>query len=78
MHTLLLEMLLQPGIDLVAFLCTEMADGTLDQLEVGLDGFAADLFDLLLTVNTIDIGISAELQVNIIRFMNQLHCLVIA
>lgn len=71
-------MFLQTGIDFVAFLRTEMADGTLDQLQVCLYCFAANIFNFFLFVNAVDIGVSPEFQINAVRLLNKVQSFIIS
>ena len=78
LHALILKPVLYPLIDLVAFLCTEVSDRAFDQLQVGLDRAATDVFDLLLLIDSVDIFVRAEFQVDRVGFPHKLSGLVIA
>ena len=47
-------MLLQPGIDLISFLGSKMADRTFNQLQVRADRLGADILDGLIILDAID------------------------
>ena len=64
-------MMLELFIDLVSLLGAEMADRALHKLEIGADRFGADLLDLLLLANAVYIGVGAELEVDLIRSLDQ-------
>ena len=66
-----LQMMLELFIDLVSLLGAEMADRALHKLQVCADRLGADLLDLLLLANTVHISIGTELEVDLIRSLDQ-------
>ena len=71
-------MILEAAVNLVAFLSSEMADWTFDQLQVGVDRSAADLTDLFFFIDTVNILVCAEIQIDLVGLMDQLNRLFIS
>ena len=66
-------MILEAAVNLVALLSSEMADWTFDQLQVGVDRSAADLTDLFFFIDTVNILVCAEIQIDLVGLMDQLN-----
>lgn len=71
-------MILEAVVNLVALLSSEMADWTFDQLQVGVDRSAADLTDLFFFIDTVNILVCAEIQLDLVGLMDQLNRLFIS
>ena len=71
-------MILEAAVNLVSLLGSEMADWTFDQLQVGVDRSAADLTDLLFFIDTVNILVRAEIQIDLVGLMDQLNRLFIS
>ena len=71
LHAVLPEVVLQTAVDLVALLRAKMADRAFHQLQIRVDRPAADLADLLLLSDSVDIGVRAEAEIDPVRFLNQ-------
>ena len=71
-------MILEAAVNLVAFLSSEMADWTFDQLQVGVDRSAADLTDLFFFIDTVNILVCAEIQIDLVGLTDQLNRLLIS
>ena len=71
-------MILEAAVNLVALLSSEMADWTFDQLQVGVDRSAADLTDLFFFIDTVNILVCAEIQIDLVGLMDQLNRLFIS
>ena len=71
-------MILEAAVNLVALLSSEMADRTFDQLQVGVDRSAADLTDLFFFIDTVNILVCAEIQIDLVGLMDQLNRLFIS
>ena len=71
-------MILEAAVNLVALLSSEMADWTFDQLQVGVDRAAADLTDLFFFIDTVNILVCAEIQIDLVGLMDQLNRLFIS
>ena len=71
-------MILEAAVNLVALLSSEMADWTFDQLQVGVDRSAADLTDLFFFIDTVNILVCAEIQLDLVGLMDQLNRLFIS
>ena len=71
-------MILEAVVNLVALLSSEMADWTFDQLQVGVDRSAADLTDLFFFIDTVNILVCAEIQIDLVGLMDQLNRLFIS
>ena len=67
-------MLLQPGIDLISFLGSKMADWTFNQLQVRADRLGADILDGLIILDAIDFLICSELQIDVVCLVDQFCC----
>ena len=67
-------MLLQPGIDLISFLGSKMADRTFNQLQVRADRLGADILDGLIILDAIDFLICSELQIDVVCLVDQFCC----
>ncbi len=70
-------MILEAAVNLVALLSSEMADWTFDQLQVGVDRSAADLTDLFFFIDTVNILVCAEIQIDQVGLMYQLNRILI-
>jgi len=70
--------ILEAAVNLVALLSSEMADWTFDQLQVGVDRSAADLTDLFFFIDTVNILVCAEIQIDLVGLMDQLNRLFIS
>ena len=66
-------MILEAAVNLVSLLGSEMADWTFDQLQVGVDRSAADLTDLFFFIDTVNILVCAEIQIDLVGLMDQLN-----
>ena len=71
-------MILEAAVNLVSLLGSEMADWTFDQLQVGVDRSAADLTDLFFLIDTVNILVCAEIQIDLVGLMDQLNRLFIS
>ena len=71
-------MILEAAVNLVALLSSEMADWTFDQLQVGVDRSAADLTNLFFFIDTVNILVCAEIQIDLVGLMDQLNRLFIS
>lgn len=71
-NALLLEILLDTEVYLVCMLGAEMTDGAVDEPQTRHDGALTYLLDLLCVAETLDMGISAELEVDFIRIVYRL------
>ena len=71
-------MILEAAVNLVALLSSEMAYWTFDQLQVGVDRSAADLTDLFFFIDTVNILVCAEIQIDLVGLMDQLNRLFIS
>ena len=71
-------MILEAAVNLVSLLGSEMADWTFDQLQVGVDRSAADLTDLFFLIDTENILVCAEIQIDLVGLMDQLNRLFIS
>ena len=78
LHALLLQVVLDGQIDLLRLLRTQMTDGAVHQFEARLDGALADLLDLVLVAQTLDLRVRAELQIDGIGVVDQLLGLLVA
>ena len=71
-------MILEAAVNLVSLLSCEMADWTFDQLQVGVDRSAAALTDLFFFIDTVNILVCAEIQIDLVGLMDQLNRLLIS
>ena len=73
-----LQIPLDGQIDLLGLFGAQMTDGTVDQLEAGLNGPLADLLDLLFVADALDPPVGAELQIDAVGIGNELIGRVVA
>ena len=59
-------MILEAAVNLVSLLGSEMSNWTFDQLQVGVDRSAADLTDLFFFIDTVNILVCAEIQIDLV------------
>ncbi len=71
-HAVLLEIALDPQVDVVGLLRAHVADGAVHQLQSRLDGPLADLLPVLRVLQTLDVGVRAEVQVDLVRIVDGL------
>ena len=72
LHAVLLQVLLDGVVDALGLLGAHVADGAVHQLQSRLDGTAADLLALLLVAQALDVGVRAELQVDLVGIVDGL------
>ena len=72
LHTVFLEVLLNSQVDGLGLFRAHMADGAVHQLQARVDGPLADLLPLLLMLQTLDMGVRAKFQVDLIRVVDGL------
>ena len=70
-HPAVFQMPLESAVDPVSFFGSQMANGALYQLQIGIDRRLPNLSDFILSVDAVNILIRPEIQIDFIRFMNQ-------
>lgn len=74
LHAVVSQIVLDGEIELLCLLGAEVADGAVHQLQTGVDGVLADLLDVLAGVDALHMGVSAELEVDLVGVVDELLC----
>jgi len=72
LHAVVGQIVLDGEVKLLCLLGAEVADGAVHQLQTGVDGVLADLLDVLAGVDALHMGVSAELEVDLVGVVDQL------
>ncbi len=72
LHAVVSQIVLDGEIELLCLLGAEVADGAVHQLQTGVDGVLADLLDVLAGVDALHMGVSAELEVDLVGVVDEL------
>ena len=73
-HAVVGQIVLDGQIQLLGLFGAEVADGAVHQLQARVDGVLADLLDVLAGVDALHMGVSAELEVDLVGVVDELLC----
>ena len=74
LHAVVQQELLNAIVNGLGFFRAHVADGTVHQLQSGMDGAAADFLPLLVVAKALNVLIGAKIQINLIRVVDGLLC----
>ena len=75
---MLQQVLLDTQIELVCHFSAQVAYRAVNQLQVGIDRLLTDLTDLVRIAHTLDMGIRAELKVDLVGIVDGFLCKLLA